>query len=85
MLNQFDVTELNCRLIVFKEQCLIGSLSTQGMVLWDFFQGKGPLVTEEKVCNCLQRCQDARVLVCWFICPESFAKVAYFLVLDCSI
>lgn len=50
MLNQFEVTNLNCRLIVFKEQCLIESLSTQGMDLWDFFQGKGPLVTEEKVC-----------------------------------
>lgn len=36
-----------CRYLT--KSCLIVSLSIQDMVLWDFFPGKGLLVTEEKV------------------------------------
>lgn len=34
-----------------KAACLIASLSTQDMALWDFFPGKELPVTEEKVSN----------------------------------
>lgn len=42
-----------CRPYSKEEACLIASLNTQDMALWDFFQGKEQPATEEKVYTAL--------------------------------
>ena len=68
-----------------EEACLIVSLSTQDMAPWDFFQGKGPLVTVGKVYNVLVYLISFRWLFFFFffetICYNHFMTNVLYLLL----